>query len=122
MSDTDAEPTAPRRPWFRRTKPRLVAVAVVLVIAVIASVRVRASPPSDALQRCNVEQAPAVSLPDLSDSEQTVDLREASAGRPLVLNFFASWCVPCRHELPAFEALHQRLGDRIAFLGVAHQD
>ena len=122
MSDTNAEPSAPRAPWFRRTRPRLVALAVVLVVAVIASVRVRASPPPDSLQRGNGEQAPAISLPDLTDPEQTVDLQQTVADRPVVLNFFASWCVPCRRELPAFQALHERLGDEIAFLGVAHQD
>lgn len=43
-------------------------------------------------------------------------------GQPVVLNFFASWCVPCRREMPAFEAVHQRVGDRVAFIGVDHQD
>ena len=39
-------------------------------------------------------------------------------GRPLVVNFFASWCVPCEEEMPAFEEVHRDLGDRVAFLGV----
>jgi cytochrome c biogenesis protein CcmG/thiol:disulfide interchange protein DsbE len=43
-------------------------------------------------------------------------------GRPVVLNFFASWCVPCRREMPDFEAVHDRLGNRVAFVGVNHQD
>jgi thiol-disulfide isomerase/thioredoxin len=39
---------------------------------------------------------------------------------PLVVNFFASWCAPCREELPAF----QRLADsgRVPVLGVATDD
>ena len=39
-------------------------------------------------------------------------------GRPLVVNFWASWCPPCVAEMPDFEAVHQKLGDRVAFLGV----
>ena len=39
-------------------------------------------------------------------------------GRPTVVNFFASWCVPCIKEMPAFEAVHQDIGDRVAFVGV----
>src|SRR5687767_766865 len=27
-------------------------------------------------------------------------------GKPVVLNFFGSWCVPCKAEMPAFEAVH----------------
>lgn len=44
------------------------------------------------------------------------------AGSPLVVNFFASWCVPCITEMPDFEAVHQRFGDRVRFLGLNVQD
>lgn len=47
--------------------------------------------------------------------------REAAAGRPVVVNIFASWCVPCRRELPLLlDAADANPG--IAFLGVDHQD
>lgn len=43
-------------------------------------------------------------------------------GTPLLVNFFASTCVPCVKEMPAFEEVHQELGDQITFLGLALQD
>ena len=43
-------------------------------------------------------------------------------GRPLVVNFFAAWCVPCVKEMPAFEEVYQELGDEIAFLGFDVRD
>ena len=42
--------------------------------------------------------------------------------KPVVLNFFASWCVPCLDEMPAFEAVHQQLGDQVNFVGLANLD
>jgi thiol-disulfide isomerase/thioredoxin len=39
-------------------------------------------------------------------------------GTPTVLNFFATWCPPCRTELPAFEAVSREVGDDVAFLGI----
>lgn len=44
------------------------------------------------------------------------------AGTPMVVNFFASWCVPCVREMPDFEAVHQQVGDEVAFLGLNVQD
>ncbi len=42
--------------------------------------------------------------------------------KPLVLNFFASWCPFCISEMPAFEQVHQSLGSRVQFLGVSQSD
>jgi thiol-disulfide isomerase/thioredoxin len=41
-------------------------------------------------------------------------------GRTLVINFWATWCGPCRAEMPAFERLHQRWGGRgVRFVGLS---
>ncbi len=42
-------------------------------------------------------------------------------GRPVVMNFWASWCVPCREEMPAIDAVAGRRSD-VFFLGVAVLD
>ena len=50
---------------------------------------------------------PDVALLDASGAPVSLDeLR----GRPLVLNFWATWCPPCDEEMPALEALHQQQG------------
>jgi cytochrome oxidase Cu insertion factor (SCO1/SenC/PrrC family)/thiol-disulfide isomerase/thioredoxin len=43
-------------------------------------------------------------------------------GRPAVLNAWASWCPPCREELPLFAAAATRFGRRVAFLGADVED
>lgn len=61
---------------------------------------------------------PALSLPCL-DGRGTVALRSL-AGTPTVVNFWASWCGPCRDELPAFSRLHAT--GKVRVLGVASSD
>jgi cytochrome c biogenesis protein CcmG/thiol:disulfide interchange protein DsbE len=46
----------------------------------------------------------------------------AFVGRPVVVNFLASWCVACQAELPRFQALSERLDGEVAFVGLALQD
>lgn len=43
-------------------------------------------------------------------------------GHPVVINKWASWCVPCRAEFPMFESAASRRGTSVAFLGVNGSD
>ena len=67
------------------------------------------------------EPAPDLSFPIFDGS--TFELAEhiATDGRPIVLNLWASWCFPCRTEMPEFSKLADENPD-VAFVGVAVQD
>ena len=44
-------------------------------------------------------------------------------GRPVVVNYWASWCIPCRDEFPLFEqALADHAADGLAIVGTVYQD
>jgi len=66
-------------------------------------------------------RAPAFSLPRL---QGTGNLSLASfRGKTVVLNFFASWCKPCKHEAPQLESLwRQYRSDGVVFLGIDSGD
>jgi thiol-disulfide isomerase/thioredoxin len=65
------------------------------------------------------DQVPADSFQMFDGSTRTF---ADYAGQPLVVNFFASWCGPCRAEMPDFQTVHEELGDDVSFLGFAFQD
>jgi cytochrome c biogenesis protein CcmG/thiol:disulfide interchange protein DsbE len=58
--------------------------------------------------------------PDLSLETPQGERIELSAlrGKPLILNFWASWCPPCRAEMPTLQALHERYGSEFVLLGI----
>ena len=51
----------------------------------------------------------------------TLALRELR-GRPVLLNFWATWCPPCQEEAPALQAVHERYGDRLHVLGIDQKE
>ncbi|MGA1022606.1 MAG: DsbE family thiol:disulfide interchange protein [Candidatus Puniceispirillaceae bacterium] len=61
--------------------------------------------------------APDVPLPLLQDVQAELAL-DAYRGQPLLVNFFASWCAPCRAEAPALE----HLSNQISIIGIAYKD
>lgn len=52
---------------------------------------------------------------------QTIDLTQ-HRGKPLVLNFWATWCRPCWDEHPTLTESAQAMGNRVQFIGVVFQD
>ena len=62
---------------------------------------------------------PDVTLPCLGGGRD-VDL--AALRGPMIVSLWASWCGPCRHELPVLQQFHERYGDRVAVLGIDYTD
>lgn len=62
---------------------------------------------------------PSFSLPDV---EGAVSASAAFAGKPVLFNFWATWCPPCRSEMPALQALADRLSARGMLLAAISVD
>jgi thiol-disulfide isomerase/thioredoxin len=113
----------PRARGLRRGGAVL-ALAVLAVAALVLAGRLVGPPPTTAGvvvegKAVMGRPAPRVELPGLRGGRvRLAELR----GRPVVLNFWASWCPPCLAEMPEFQRVHRRLGDRVAFLGVNQRD
>ena len=65
--------------------------------------------------------APAFSLAALGHSGQHVALSDY-AGQPLIVNFFASWCAPCKQETPLLAKFYQTEHGKVALVGLDEND
>ena len=101
------------------------------MLAAVASLLVASGCSSDASATGTVPARNATSasaLPTVADALQDVDatgfrtLLGQLKGTPVVVNYWAAWCGPCKVEAPLLVAAHARLGDRVQFLGVDMQD
>ena len=70
---------------------------------------------TDATQESNTEKilAPDFTVYDLDGNE--VHLSDF-IGKPVVLNFWASWCGPCKMEMPDFNEKYLEIGEEVQFL------
>jgi cytochrome c biogenesis protein CcmG, thiol:disulfide interchange protein DsbE len=123
-----AEPAAERlvRPWpgLLRAGKRpgttvivLLAVCAAIVAAVIAVDSTAGHKPKPAAEPI----APAFTLPSLRDPEQQVSL-SAYRGQPVIINFFASWCGPCKRETPLLARFYRAVRGSVVIIGVDADD
>ena len=73
-------------------------------------------PPTDPTQPPRTEP-PAYNFTVYDADGKPVSL-SAFIGKPIVLNFWASWCGPCRMEMPEFQKMYEQFGDEVHFLMV----
>ena len=104
----------------------LALLALLLVLDTGRASRSRTEVPSLAGQRGGLsESSDGQAAPDFSITlfdGATFRLAE-QRGQAIVLNFWASWCVPCRVEMPYFETTYRAYKDRgVTFVGVTVQD
>ncbi len=103
--------TATRRSSHRlRPLSKLTAVIVALIAGAAACSNGSADESADAVDLS--------SIPLTTPEGGTTNLA-AYEGTPLVVNFFASWCGPCKAELPDIERVSQEFGDEITVLGIS---
>jgi len=81
-----------------------------------------AKPPPDGVRMARRGEAmPEIALPALSG--ERIVLPAAYAGRPLLLNFWASWCAPCVKEMPELDRYARTQGtDGVQVVGIALED
>jgi thiol-disulfide isomerase/thioredoxin len=62
---------------------------------------------------------PAVALAPIAAAPASATLTQIAAGRPMLVDFFATWCAPCRTSMPRVQALAERHAPGLAVVGVS---
>jgi cytochrome c biogenesis protein CcmG, thiol:disulfide interchange protein DsbE len=111
-TESSLSPATSRRRWLRVVALLLPAILFVTVLGVATLRKVDTLGPGS--------RAPDFSAPRLGGGGSIAlsDLR----GKPVVLNFWASWCAPCKDEAPLLRDAYAAYGSKVHFLGIDVRD
>jgi thiol-disulfide isomerase/thioredoxin len=113
---------------LRTIPPKPVAISGTLMLALSLIAVLVTGPPTESLAQSSVWLEKDARIPvDLSGSFYTVDGKETTLSEysddVLFLNFWATWCGPCRAEMPSIAALQDKLGrEGLRVLAVTDED
>ncbi len=71
--------------------------------------------PEKDTQKADPNAAPDFKVYDMKGNAVTLSEKK---GKPVIVNFWATWCPPCVGELPHFNAMYEKYGDKIEFMMV----
>lgn len=101
----------------------LAVAGLVFALAVVGLLLTQRDAPKDLLPKPSLavrEAAPGFTLALLEGGNFQLG---AYKGKPVLINFFASWCLPCREEMPAIERIVQEYRPKgVVFLGISTDD
>jgi thiol-disulfide isomerase/thioredoxin len=90
--------------------------AVVALVTVTVGYLFKTHQSQSRTQALAARQLTALTLPDLDGTAQSLSQWQ---GKILVVNLWASWCAPCREEMPGFSRLQQRFAAKnVQFVGI----
>jgi cytochrome c biogenesis protein CcmG, thiol:disulfide interchange protein DsbE len=113
---------AVREVWHAAVRHKIASGLVALCAAAsLVAIALVASGPAGPAGTAPDPAAPPFSLPVLGHSGQKVSLSDY-AGRPLIVNFFASWCPPCRQETPLLAGFYRSEHGKVAIVGLDEND
>jgi thiol-disulfide isomerase/thioredoxin len=148
-TDQDVTPTPPAETEVPQRKPSKVAVFIAMAAVAIAILIVMLAPGSDnpasspaAGAGSNLTGSPNTAAEDAAADAKVagkaaplnftlkdmngVDVKLASfKGKPIVMNFWATWCGPCRAEIPSLVELNKQYGEAgkdVVILGISVDD